>query len=82
MTAAYAELQAFTNFTFLEGGSHPEELVIQAKHLGLAGLAVTDRNSMAGLVRAHSNAKMAGLKFIPGVRLDVVRQEAPPASLW
>ena len=62
----FAELQAFTNFTFLEGGSHPEELVGQAKHLGLAALAVTDRNSMAGLVRAHASAKASlfGLKLI------------------
>ena len=64
----FAELQAFTNFTFLEGGSHPEELVGQAKHLGLAALAVTDRNSMAGLVRAHASAKANGVRFIPGVR--------------
>ena len=46
MSAAFAELQVLTNFTFLEGGSHPEELVGQAKHLGLAALAVTDRNTI------------------------------------
>ena len=74
----FAELQAFTNFTFLEGGSHPEELVGQAKHLGLAALAVTDRNSMAGLVRAHASAKANGVRFIPGVRLDLMQSETPP----
>ena len=78
----FAELQAFTNFTFLEGGSHPEELVGQARHLGLAALAVTDRNTMAGLVRAHASAKANGVKFIPGVRLDLVDGETPPHAAF
>ncbi|MET0481690.1 MAG: error-prone DNA polymerase [Aestuariivirgaceae bacterium] len=80
MTTGFAELQAFTNFTFLEGGSHAEELVGQAKHLGLAALAVTDRNSMAGLVRAHASAKANGVKFIPGVRLDLMERETLPLA--
>jgi error-prone DNA polymerase len=67
---AYAELQVTTNFTFLEGASHPEELVLRAREIGLDALAVTDRNSFAGLVRAHVTAKEAGLRFVPGVRLD------------
>ena len=67
---AYAELQVTTNFTFLEGGSHPEELVLRAAALGLKAVAVTDRNSFAGLVRAHVTAADAGLRFVPGVRLD------------
>ena len=66
----YAELQATTNFGFLRGASHPEELVETAKALGLAALAVCDRNSLAGVVRAHAKAKELGLKFIPGCRLD------------
>jgi error-prone DNA polymerase len=82
MTGEYAELQALTNFTFLEGGSHPEELVGQAKHLGLAALAVTDRNTMAGLVRVHANAKANGVKFIPGVRLDLMQSETPPLAAF
>src|SRR5580698_10481590 len=65
----YAELQATTNFGFLRGASHPEELVLQAKALGLAALAVTDRNSLAGVVRAHTKAREIGLKFILGCRL-------------
>src|SRR5215472_5286809 len=66
----YAELQCATNFCFLQGASHPEELAITAKALGLAALAVTDRNSLAGVVRAHVKAKELGLKFILGCRLD------------
>ncbi len=68
---AYAELQATTNFSFLRGGSHPHELVAQAKLLGLSALAVTDRNTLSGIVRAHTAAKQAGLRFIVGVRLDL-----------
>jgi error-prone DNA polymerase len=71
----YAELQAISNFSFLRGGSHPHELVAQAKALGLSGLAVADRNTVAGLVRAHTAAKELGLRFIPGARLDL--QDAP-----
>jgi error-prone DNA polymerase len=67
---AYAELQTTTNFSFLRGGSHPQELVAQAKALGLTALAVTDRNTLAGVVRAHVAAKQAGLQLIVGVCLD------------
>ncbi|NNE21576.1 MAG: error-prone DNA polymerase [Rhizobiales bacterium] len=67
----YTELQVTTNFTFLEGASHPEELVVQAKALGLCAIAVTDRNSLAGVVRAHVAAKQNGLKLITGCRLDL-----------
>jgi len=70
VTAAYAELQAATNFGFLRGASHPEQLVETAKALGLSALSVCDRNSLAGVVRAHAKAKELGLKFIPGCRLD------------
>ncbi len=69
--AAYAELQVTSNFTFLTGGSHPDELVAQAKALGLAALAVTDRNTLAGVVRAHVAAKQVGLRIIIGARLDL-----------
>ena len=67
---AYAELQCTSNFSFLRGASQPEELASQAKHLGLAALAVTDRNTLAGVVRAHGAAKDAGLQFVVGARLD------------
>ena len=69
---AYAELQITSNFSFLRGASHPEELVVQAQALGLAGLALTDRNSLAGIVRAHQQAKETGLRFLVGCRLDLV----------
>ncbi len=67
---AYAELESFTNFSFLEGGSHPEELVVTAAALGHRALAVTDRNTMAGVVRAHSAAKQHQLPLLVGCRLD------------
>ena len=53
----YTELQITTNFDFLRGASHPEELVEQAAKYGYQELAITDRNSFAGLVRAHAAAK-------------------------
>ncbi|MBO9421845.1 error-prone DNA polymerase [Labrenzia sp. R4_2] len=66
---AYAELCAATNFSFLHGASHPEELALQGTHLQLTALGICDRNSMAGVVRAHMAAKETGLKFVPGCRL-------------
>src|SRR5258708_13076426 len=65
----YAEFAVTTNFSFLRGASHGEELVSHAKEIGLAGLGVADRNSVAGVVRAHQAAKEAGLPFTPGARL-------------
>jgi error-prone DNA polymerase len=67
----YAELQAMSNFSFLEGASHPEELALQAAALGLDALALADRNGVSGLVRGHQAAKAHGIRFIPGVRLDL-----------
>lgn len=68
----YAELQVTSNFTFMRGGSHPEELVERAANLGYTKVAVTDRNSMAGVVRAHEAAKIKGIGFIPACRLDLM----------
>jgi error-prone DNA polymerase len=67
----YAELHCATNFSFLRGASHPEELVAQAKHLGLAALAITDRNTLAGAVRAHIAAKDLEFKAIVGAELQL-----------
>jgi error-prone DNA polymerase len=67
--SAYAELAVTTNFSFLRGASQPEELVEQAQALGLAALGVADRNSVAGVVRAHTAAKERGLKLVVGARL-------------
>ncbi|MBM3541577.1 MAG: DNA polymerase III subunit alpha, partial [Alphaproteobacteria bacterium] len=69
---AYAELQVATNFSFLRGASHPEELVETAKALGHAAIAVTDRNTLAGAVRMHAAAKEAGLPLVVGARLDLI----------
>ncbi|MGE5468247.1 MAG: error-prone DNA polymerase [Ignavibacteria bacterium] len=65
----YAELHCVSNFSFLRGASHPEELVAQAAQLGYAALALTDECSFAGIVRAHVAAKEAGLKLIVGTEL-------------
>ncbi len=69
---AYAELQAVSNFSFLRGASHPDELVKRAAELGLAALGIADRNSLAGAVRAHVAAKAADLRLLIGARLDLV----------
>jgi error-prone DNA polymerase len=68
--AAYAELQVTSNFSFLEGASHAEELVQTAAKLGHAAIAVADRNSLAGIVRAHKAAGFAGIRLVVGCRLD------------
>ena len=65
----YAEFGVTTNFSFLRAASHPEELVEQAKLLGLAALGIADRNSVAGVVRAHVMAKERGLRLAVGARL-------------
>jgi len=75
MSPRYAELDVTTNFTFLRGGSHAEELVATAKVLGHDAIAVADANTLAGVVRAHIAAKEVGIKLIVGARL--VLQDAP-----
>ncbi len=74
------ELHCKTNFSFLEGASRPEELVDRAARLGYAGLAITDRNSVAGVVRAHVAAGKIGLKLIIGAEVTMV--DAGPILLW
>ena len=71
MLPAYAELHCLTNFSFLRGASHPEELVARAAALGYAALAVTDECSVAGIVRAHPAAKEHGLKLVVGTELEL-----------
>jgi error-prone DNA polymerase len=68
----YAELQVTSNFSFLRGGSHPEELADCAAELGYTHLAITDRNSVAGVVRAYLAIKNKDIKFIPACRLDLL----------
>ena len=62
----YAELHCISNYSFLRGASHPEELVIQASKLGYAAIAITDECSMAGVVKAHVAAKECNLKLVVG----------------
>lgn len=66
---SYAELYVTSNFTFLTGASHAEELVTRAQEVGLGAMAVTDKNTFGGIVRAHGAAKELGLRFLVGVRL-------------
>jgi error-prone DNA polymerase len=77
---AYAELDVTSNFSFLRGGSHPDELVNRAAELGYRAIAVTDRHSLAGVVRMHEAAKAVGLKLIVGARLPLV--DAPDLLVW
>ncbi|MHC5023561.1 MAG: PHP domain-containing protein [Planctomycetota bacterium] len=67
----YADLHVTSNFTFLDGASHPEELVEQAAALGHRAIAITDRNSVAGIVRAHVAAREVGLPLVVGCRVEV-----------
>ena len=67
----YAELQVTSNFSFLRGASQPAELVLRAQELGQSAVAITDRNTLAGVVRAHSAAKELGFRLVVGSRLDL-----------
>ena len=76
----YVELQCKSNFSFLEGASHAHELVEQAVELGYRGLAITDRNTLSGIVRAHTAARDLSFPFIVGSELHPV--DGPPVVLW
>ena len=67
----YLEFAVASNFSFLRGASHPEELMVQAAHIGIAGLGLCDRNSVAGVVRAHlaKREQNLSLRYHPGARL-------------
>jgi len=67
--SAYAELAVTTNFSFLRGASHPQEMVIRAAELGLAAIGIADRNSFAGVVRAYGEARKQNIKLLVGTRL-------------
>ena len=67
----YAELQVTSHFSFLRGASSCDELFGQAAALGIEALAVVDRNSLAGIVRAHEAAKATGVRLVVGCRLDL-----------
>ena len=80
MEPRYAELHCTSNFSFLRGASHPEELVQAAAALGYEALAITDRGTLSGIVRAHGAAKQAGLKLIIGAHLEPC--DAAPLVVW
>jgi len=71
----YAELRCLSNFSFLRGASRPEELVTRAKELGYSALAMTDECTMAGIVRAHVQAKSVGLKLLIGSQFQVACEQ-------
>ena len=76
---SYAEIYCRSNFSFLRGASHPEELVHRAADLGYTALAITDENSLAGIVRAHTAAVSTGLKLLIGA--EIIPRNAPPVVL-
>src|SRR3954451_12180449 len=83
--AAYAELDVTTNFSFLRGASHPDELVLQAARLGYRAIAVTDTNTLAGAVRMHDAVKQIARtgwapKLLIGARLAFT--DAPDILVW
>ena len=67
----YVELQATSNYSFLRGASHVEELLVQAKETGFEALAIADHNTLAGIARAHARAAEVGIRLIVGCRLDL-----------
>jgi error-prone DNA polymerase len=68
----YTELQVTSNFSFLHGASHPEEFIEQATAYEYKEIGITDRNSLAGIVRAHVAAKSTHIRFLPACRLDLL----------
>lgn len=68
----YSELQVTSNFSFLRGASHANELVEHAEAFGYKKIAITDRNTLAGIVRAHAACRENNIKLIPACRLDLL----------
>jgi error-prone DNA polymerase len=77
---SYTELQITSNYSFLRGASHVEEIFAQANHFGYDAIAITDRNSLAGIARAHRRAGEIGVRLIVGCRLDL--RDAPPVLVY
>lgn len=78
MSVRFAELCAKSNFSFLEGASHPEELVAHARQLGLSSIGITDRDGIYGLVRAFREARGSGDKLVSGAELTIEYDGPPP----
>src|SRR5437762_410727 len=83
MTSGYAELHCHTNFSFLEGASHPEEIAARAEELGLRAVAVTDHDGLYGSVRFGRAARERGLAAIVGAEVTLADDDplAPGAHL-
>src|SRR5881392_1814572 len=67
----YAPLWCKSNFSFLEGASHAEELVEEAHRLGMRSIAITDRDGVYGMVRAHTKAKELGIQLVCGAQMTI-----------
>jgi len=78
MTSAYAELHCHSNYSFLEGASHPDELVARARDLEMPALAITDRNGFYGAVKFFGAAQRAGIQPIIGTELTIDDGTKPP----
>lgn len=76
----YFELHCKSNFSFLEGASHSHEICERAHGLGYQGFSITDRNTLAGVVRAHTAARDLGFRFATGCELHPI--DGPPVLLW
>ncbi len=76
----YCPLWCKSNFSFLEGASHPDELIEEAHHLGLRALALTDRDGLYGAVRAHVKARELGVRLLIGAQVTVAAEASPAAS--
>src|SRR5229473_2040688 len=78
MTSGYVELHCHSNYSFLEGASHPDELVARARDLEMPALAITDRNGFYGAVKFFGAAKRAGIQPIVGTELTIDDGTTPP----
>ena len=78
---AFAELVAATNFSFLRGAAHAHEMVGRAAELGLDAIGIADRNTLAGVVRAHRAGKEHKIRCLAGARLVQKRRARAPGSL-
>lgn len=76
--ARYAELHCHTNFSFLDGVSHPADLVVRAAELGYEALAVTDHDGFRGVVPAHEAARAVGLPIVYGTEVAIVADDGEP----
>ena len=77
---AFAELHCLSNYSFLRGASHPEELVKKAHSLGYKAIAITDECTYAGLVKAHMTARACGIKLIVGAEFNIELESSPNSA--